>query len=112
MYIYTYIYICVCVYVSIYTCIYIPKAARQCALLVVEIRPRREPHEGHFGSWGEDERSGQEALHRAIARRGVHVGACLGSGKGREEKHFNTIAHHPVAKPPAAASHESVAHSD
>jgi len=32
--------------------------------------------------------------------------------KGCEEKHFNTTAHHPVVKPPAAASHESVAHSD
>jgi len=29
-----------------------------------------------------------------------------------EEKHSNTIAHHPVVKPPAAASHGSVAHSN
>ena len=32
--------------------------------------------------------------------------------KGCEEKQSNKIANHPVAKPPAAASHESVAHSD
>jgi len=28
--------------------------------------------------------------------------------KGCEEKHSSTMAHHPVVKPPAAASHESV----
>jgi len=32
--------------------------------------------------------------------------------KGCREKHSNTIAHHPVVKPPAAASHGSVAHSN
>ena len=35
----------------------------------------------------------------------------LRTTKGCEEKHSNTTAHHPVVKPPAAASHGSVAHS-
>ena len=32
--------------------------------------------------------------------------------KGCKKKHSNTIAHHNVGKPPAAAPHESVAHSN
>jgi len=34
------------------------------------------------------------------------------STEGCQEKHSNTIAHHPVVKPPAATSHGSVAHSN
>jgi len=50
---------------------------------------------------------------RIAAKGGEESGKYVGLPcKGCAEKHSNTTAHHPVVKPPAAASHESVAHSD